>query len=90
MSLIPGNLAPDFTLNSVDEEGMVESFSLNDKKGKFVVLMFDLVFFGHVTPAEFYPFLEPILEHLLSMDLDCIEYYKSFSFQIFAYLLLVT
>ena len=71
MSIIPGNLAPDFTLNSVDEDGMMESFSLNDKKGKFVVLMFDLVFYGHVTPAEFYPFLEPILEHLLSMDLDC-------------------
>ena len=67
MSIIPGNLAPDFTLNSVDEEGMMESFSLNDKKGKFVVLMFDLVFYGHVTPAEFYP-LESILEHFPSMD----------------------
>ena len=70
MPLIPGNLAPDFTLNSVDEEVMVESFSLTDKKGKFVVLMLDLVFFGHVTPAEFHP-LEPILEHFLSMDWDC-------------------
>ena len=67
MSIIPGNLAPDFTLNSVDEEGMVESFSLNAKKGKFVVLMFYPVDFGYVTPTEFYA-LEPLLEKFSSLD----------------------
>ena len=42
MSLIPGNLAPDFTLLDLsdDDEEKVESISLNTMKGKFVVLMF--------------------------------------------------
>ena len=67
MSLIPGDLAPDFILDSVDDEGMVESLSLDTMKGKFVVLMFYPVDFGYVTPTEFYA-LEPLLEKFSSMD----------------------
>ena len=67
MTLLRGNNAPDFTLDSVDNRGKVESFNLGNMNGKFVVLMFYPVDFGYVTPTEFYA-LEPLLEKFSSMD----------------------
>ena len=66
MSLVPGSLAPDFLLDSVDDE-RVESVSLASMKGKYVVLMFYPVDFGFVTPTEFYA-LEPLLDKFASLD----------------------
>ena len=66
MSLVPGSLAPDFLLDSVDDE-RVESVSLASMKGKYVVLMFYPVDFGFVTPTEFYA-LEPLLDKFTSLD----------------------
>ena len=60
MALVPGDIAPDFILDSV-LDGKVESISLSSMKGKYVVLMFYPVDFGYVTPTEFYS-LEPLLE----------------------------
>ena len=66
MALVPGDLAPDFTLDSV-LEGKVEHISLSSMKGKYVVLMFYPVDFGYVTPTEFYS-LEPLLETFSSLN----------------------
>ena len=38
-ALIPGEIAPDFSLDSV-LDGKVESISLSSKKDKYIVLMF--------------------------------------------------
>ena len=53
MALVPGDIAPDFSLDSV-LDGKVESISLSSMKDKYVVLMFYPVDFGYVTPTEFY------------------------------------
>ena len=66
MALVPGDLAPDFTLESVLDL-KTEPISLSSMKGKFVVLMFYPVDFGYVTPTEFYS-LEPLLEKFNSID----------------------
>ena len=68
MALVPGDLAPDFTLDSV-LDGKVESISLSSMKGKYVVLIFYPVDFGYVTPTEFYS-LEPLLETFSNIDCD--------------------
>ena len=81
-SLLPGDRAPDFTLNSVldNKEEQVKTFllfaisetlnqvSLSSLRGQHVLLMFYPVDFGYVTPTEFYSLapLIPILD-----DLDC-------------------
>ena len=39
MALVPGDLAPDFTLDSV-LDGKVDSINLSSMKGKYVVLIF--------------------------------------------------
>ena len=68
MALVPGDLAPDFTLDSV-LDGKVESISLSSMKGKYVVLIFYPVDFGYVTPTEFYS-LEPLLETFSTINCD--------------------
>ena len=67
MSLVPGDDAPDFTLQSI-YKGVEEPISLSSMKGKFVVLMFYPLDFGYVTPTEFYQ-LEPLLRTF--NDLNC-------------------
>ena len=66
MALVPGDIAPDFSLDSV-LDGKVESISLSSMKDKYVVLMFYPVDFGYVTPTEFYS-LEPLLEKFSSLN----------------------
>ena len=81
-SLLPGDRAPDFTLNSVldNKEEQVKTFllfaisetlnqvSLSSLRGQHVLLMFYPVDFGYVTPTEFYS-LAPLLP--LLADFDC-------------------
>ena len=81
-SLLPGDRAPDFTLNSVldNKEEQVKPFllfaisealdqvSLSSLRGQHVLLMFYPVDFGYVTPTEFYS-LAPLLP--LLADFDC-------------------
>ena len=83
-SLLPGDRAPDFTLNSVldNKEEQVKAFlllffaisetlnqvSLSSLRGQHVLLMFYPVDFGYVTPTEFYS-LAPLLP--LLADFDC-------------------
>ena len=82
-SLLPGDRAPDFTLNSVldNKEEQVKPFllfaisealdqvSLSSLRGQHVLLMFYPVdYCGYVTPKEFYS-LAPLLPIL--DDLDC-------------------
>eukprot|EP00092_Neocalanus_flemingeri_P027627 GFUD01029980.1.p2 GENE.GFUD01029980.1~~GFUD01029980.1.p2 ORF type:complete len:190 (+),score=64.20 GFUD01029980.1:172-741(+) len=66
MALVPGDLAPDFILDSV-LDGKVEPFKLSSAKSKYVILMFYPVDFGYVTPTEFYS-LEPLLETFSSLN----------------------
>ena len=66
MALVPGDIAPDFSLDSL-LDGKVESISLSSMKDKYVVLMFYPVDFGYVTPTEFYS-LEPLLEKFSSLN----------------------
>ena len=70
MSLIPGKLAPDFTLDSLDNKGMVESLSLGFMKGKFVVLMFYPEDFLYSTPTDLFYASEPLLD-MFSESTDC-------------------
>ena len=49
--VVPGDIAPDFSLDSV-LDGKVESISLSSMKNKYVVLMFYSLDFGYVTPTE--------------------------------------
>eukprot|EP00091_Calanus_sinicus_P015679 TRINITY_DN3419_c0_g1_i1.p2 TRINITY_DN3419_c0_g1~~TRINITY_DN3419_c0_g1_i1.p2 ORF type:complete len:172 (-),score=72.85 TRINITY_DN3419_c0_g1_i1:2-517(-) len=70
MALVPGDLAPDFTLDSV-MDGKVESISLFSMKGKYVVLVFYPVGFGYVTPTEFYS-LEPHLETFSTINCELV------------------
>eukprot|EP00091_Calanus_sinicus_P015680 TRINITY_DN3419_c0_g1_i7.p2 TRINITY_DN3419_c0_g1~~TRINITY_DN3419_c0_g1_i7.p2 ORF type:complete len:173 (-),score=76.64 TRINITY_DN3419_c0_g1_i7:2-520(-) len=70
MALVPGDLAPDFTLDSV-MDGKVESISLSSMKDKYVVLVFCPVDFGYVTPTEFYS-LEPHLETFSTINCELV------------------
>ena len=83
--LLPGNQAPNFTLNSVmdnKEEQVVDlhiikliirpslnQVSLSSLRGKHVLLMFYPVDFGYVTPTEFYT-LAPFLPLLAEFNCD--------------------
>ena len=81
-ALLPGDRAPDFTVNSVldNKEERVKTFllfaisetlnqvSLSSLRGQHVLLMFYPVDFGYVTPSEFYS-LAPLLP--LLADFDC-------------------
>ena len=66
-SLLPGDRAPDFTLNSV-LDNKEEQVSLSSLRGQNVLLMFYPVDFGYVTPSEFYT-LAPLLP--LLADFNC-------------------
>ena len=52
-NLLPDDVAPDFTLNSV-YDGKVEKFTLSSLKGKPILISFYPVDFGYVSPSEFY------------------------------------
>jgi peroxiredoxin (alkyl hydroperoxide reductase subunit C) len=67
MALLPGDLAPDFTLASV-LDGQVENVTLSSLRGQYVMLLFYPVDFGYVAPTEFYA-LEPLLPSIT--DLPC-------------------
>lgn len=58
--MLPGKPVSDFSLTSFINGEKEEIFHLSDHKGKYVVLIFYPVDFGHVTPTEFYE-----LEHLM-------------------------
>ena len=63
MALEPGDIAPDFSLDSV-LDGKVESISLHEGQVRSLDIVLD---FGYVTPTEFY-FLEPLLEKFSSLN----------------------
>ena len=65
MALLPGDLAPDFTLESV-LDGKVEDVTLSSLRGQYVMLLFYPVDSGYVAPTEFYA-LEPLLPSLAAL-----------------------
>ena len=69
MTSVPGDIALDFSLDSV-LDGKVESISLSSMKDQYVVLMFYPLDFCYVTPTEFYS-LEPLLVTFYSLKLNC-------------------
>ncbi|MFW5813682.1 MAG: peroxiredoxin [Fibrobacterota bacterium] len=60
--VLVGREAPDFTANAVMENQIVESFSLSEYKGKYIVLFFYPLDFTFVCPTELHAFNERLEE----------------------------
>jgi len=53
MALLPGDLAPDYTLASM-LDGQVENLTLSSLRGQYIMLLFYPVDYGYVALTEFY------------------------------------
>lgn len=60
--VLVGRKAPDFTANAVKENQIIDSFSLSDLKGKYIVLYFYPLDFTFVCPTELHAFNEKLEE----------------------------
>ena len=65
MALLPGDLAPDFTIASM-LAGQVENLTVSFLRGQYIMLLFYLVDYGCVAPTEFYA-LESLLPSLADL-----------------------
>ena len=65
--LVPGDLAPDFDIESVMEVQEHKPFSLSSKKGKYVILMFH-----ELDPAEIFNFdsFPPLVPYMDDEDMN--------------------
>ncbi len=62
MSVLVGKQAPDFKAVAVQEDKIIENFSLSQFKGKHVVLFFYPLDFTFVCPTELHAFAEKLEE----------------------------
>ena len=60
MSVLVGKNAPEFTATAVQNEQIIEKFSLSDFKGQYVVLFFYPLDFTFVCPTELHAFSDQL------------------------------